>query len=448
MHETPFRWGAATSAHQIEGYNRRSDWWQWEAEGNIEGGISSGAACDHWSRPGADLLLAEDLGLNSYRFSIEWAKVEPEEGTWDEAALGWYVALLDLCEQRGLMPMATLHHFTLPLWLAKKGGFSNPESVALFLRFTNKIIERMGDRIPLWCPFNEPMVLLLGSYIGCFMPPALYAPHLFARGCENILRAHIQAYEAIHANVKTRSGPWKSEPLQVGIAHNMLDFLPDRWWHPMEQILSHAIRRFYNRSWLDALAGKRQHFGVPFFLSGAIPVQEARGKVWADFLGVNYYTKAYMKWRPKDSSTETLAQMPVGVSFARRKEEQSDLGWAMHPQGFAKVLREAAAYGLPLYITENGLADREDRIRGAYLLAHLQEVASASRKGIDIRGYYYWSLFDNFEWIKGFGPRFGLFHVDYQTFARTPRPAALLYKRIIHAHQRALPPNRDILQNF
>jgi len=226
MRNTPFLWGAATSAHQIEGHNHHSDWWQWEAAGNIAGGISSGAACDHWSRPKEDLQLASGLGLNSYRFSIEWAKIEPQEGVWNEEALAWYSHLLDLCESQGLMPMATLHHFTLPAWLAEKGGFSHPDSVALFMRYLDKVIECMGSRIPLWCTFNEPMVLLLGSYIGCFMPPALYAPHLFARGCENILRAHIQSYERIHANVKSRSGPWKGEPLQVGIAHNMPDSAP------------------------------------------------------------------------------------------------------------------------------------------------------------------------------------------------------------------------------
>jgi beta-glucosidase len=410
--------------------------------------VSSGAACDHWSRPSTDLLLASDLGLNSYRFSIEWAKIEPEEGVWDESALDWYCALLDSCEAQGLLPMATLHHFTLPQWLAAKGGFSNPESVGKFSRYAKKVVERMGGRIPLWCTFNEPMVLLLGSYVGRFMPPALFAPELFARGCENILKAHLECYEAIHGLIKTRSGPWKDQPLQVGVAHNMLDFLPDHWWHPLEQILSFTIRRFYNRSWLNALTGQRQHFGVPFILPSAKTVKEARGKQWLDFLGVNYYTKAYVKWRPKDSGKEALPQMPVGISFARRKEEQSDLGWAVHPRGFERVLQEAAAYGLPIYVTENGLADREDRIRSSYLLSHLQALAKVAKHGLDLRGYYYWSLLDNFEWVEGFGPRFGLYHVDYQTFVRSPRPAAHLYKRIVQAHQKTLPPSGEILENF
>jgi len=408
----------------------------------------SGAACDHWSKAAEDLELAASLGLSSYRFSVEWAKIEPAQGEWNEEALEWYSALLGHCERLGLEPMLTLHHFTLPAWFAEKGGFSHVGSADLFLRYTEKIVERFGTRVSLWCTFNEPMVLLTGSYIGRFMPPALYAPELFARACENIVDAHVQAYDLIHEKLKARTGSRKEEPVLVGIANNMLDFLPDRWWHPLEQLLAFTIRRFYNRSWLDALSGKWQHFGVPFVLKGAQQVRSARGRVTMDFVGVNYYTKAYVKWRPRDSSAETLQQLPLGISFARRREPQTDLGWAVHPAGFRSVILEAARYGLPIFITENGLADREDRLRGDYILSHLKEVAQAIKLGIEIRGYYYWSLLDNFEWIKGYGPRFGLFHVDYQTFLRTARPSAQLYKRVIAAHQETNPPSKEILENF
>ncbi len=432
----------------MEGHNSASDWWRWEHDGHIEGGVVSGAACDHWGRAASDLELAAGLGTNTYRFSVEWAKLEPEEGRWNEDAFYWYSELLDHCERLSLLPMLTLHHFTLPAWLAEKGGFSSPDSVPAFQRFVEKVVERFGARVPLWCTFNEPMVLLMGSYVGGFMPPALFAPELFSRACLNILRAHLQAYDFIHSHISERTGPWNEVPIQVGIANNMLDFLPDRWWHGLEQGFAWVIRRFYNRSWLDALSGKRQHFGVPFVLPAPPELPEARGRRSMDFIGVNYYTKAYVKWRPRDSSGESLKQLPLGVAFARRKEEQSDLGWAHHPQGFRSVIREAAAYGLPLYITENGLADREDSLRPAYLLSHLKEVAQARREGIDIRGYYYWSLLDNFEWVKGFGPRFGLFHVDYQSFARTARSSALLYKKVIAAHQGGVGPSREILENF
>ena len=414
----------------------------------MDGGVSSGAATDHWHRRDEDILLARGLGLNTYRFSVEWAKLEPAEGQWNEEAFAWYSALIDRCEEQGLVPMLTLHHFTLPQWLAQKGGFSVAESVGHFRALVEKVVARFGARVPLWCTFNEPMVLALGSYVGGFMPPAKHSPELLAKTCANLLESHALAYELIHAGAKTGSGPWRDWPVRVGIAHNMIDFLPDRWWHPIENALARGVRNFYNLAWLDAVTGRRQHFGVPFLLPYAPTIKRLLGKRTADFIGVNYYTKGYMRWRPRDSTAESLANMPVGISFARRLEEQSDLGWAVHPAGFRRMLEVAAGYGLPLCVTENGIADRDDRLRPAYLKTHLLEIARAISDGIDIRGYYHWSLLDNFEWVKGFGPRFGLFHVDYDTFARSPRPAAEVYQKIIAAHHGNQVPREDILLNL
>lgn len=433
-----FLWGAATSAHQIEGYNEHSDWWAWEAAGNIAGGIISGAACDHWSRAGSDLGLARSLGLNSYRFSVEWAKLEPEEGAWNEGAFRWYDELLGHCERNGLVPMLTLHHFTLPAWVARRGGFANPESVAWFGRYAAKVIERFGERVPLWCTFNEPMVLALGSYLGGFMPPALHDPKSVSRASVNIFQAHAAAYETLHHRVGNRAGPWRDFHLQVGIAHNMLDFLPDRWWHPLERSLAMVVRDYYNCRWLRAITGHKQRFGLPGLIPAA-PTRTRYRKPTADFIGVNYYTKAYVRWRPRDASEGSVAGFPLGIAFARRDEEKTDVGWAIHPEGFRRVLLQAASYGLPIYVTENGVADKDDRLRGRYLLSHLREVARLVAEGEDIRGYFHWSLLDNFEWKEGFGPRFGLCRVDYGTFARETRESAQLYRRIIEGHRGGTP---------
>lgn len=406
--------------------------------------MSSGAACDHWSRAGEDLALAADLGLNSYRFSVEWAKVEPEEGVWNENALRWYETLLDHCERRGLLPMLTLHHFTLPQWFAAKGGFANPESVPLFARYVGRVIERLGARVPLWCTFNEPMVLALGSYLGGFMPPALNDPASVSRASANLLQAHVAAYAAIHGKIAERSGPWRDHPVQVGIAHNMLDFLPDRWWHPLERALAMVINDFYNRRWLNAITGHKQSFGLPGLIPAAPARSLATSKPSADYIGVNYYTKAYVRWRPRDASAGTVKGLPLGIAFARRNEEQTDVGWAIHPAGFRKILLQAASFGLPVYVTENGIADKGDQLRGRYLSAHLREIARLVAEGEDIRGYYHWSLLDNFEWKEGFGPRFGLYHVDYSSFAREARSSALLYRKIIRAHGESAP-DADLL---
>ena len=426
--EYPFLWGVATSSHQIEGHNDKNDWWQWEVEGRIEGGVRSGAATDHWNRYKEDLRLAAELGLNSYRFSIEWSRIEPEEGRFDSNALKWYSDLITECEARGLTPMLTLHHFTSPQWLAAKGGFTWSEAPKKFAEFVKYVAREIGERVPLWCTLNEPLVLVIGTYIGKFMPPAEYSPSLASIACPNLFEAHVLAYHILHSEIR--------RPISVGIAHNMLDFLPDRTWHPMEQLLSRVFRRFYNRSWLDAVTGKAQRFGVTGLLPSLPPVQSAFSRKTVDFIGVNYYTKAYVQWRPRDISQEQPSELPLGFAFARRKEQASDLGWAVHPEGLGRMLRFASRYGVPLYVTENGIADRVDHLRPDYLRCHLHEIAKAISSGIDVRGYYHWSLLDNFEWIKGFGPRFGLYGVDYTTLERTPTHSAKLYQEFIAHHRR------------
>ena len=357
-----FLWGAATSSHQIEGENRYNDWWQWEHQGNIEGGARSGRAADHWNRFREDLRLAKDLGLNSYRFSVEWSRLQPEEGRWDPEPMEWYRELIAECERLGLLPMLTLHHFTSPQWFAEQGGFTNERAPKFFAEYTRRVVEALGPRVPLWCTINEPMVLVAGTYLGTFMPPAKFAPELAAKACHGLLKCHVEAYRQIHAGISRREGPWADHPIGVGIAHNMLDFLPDRRWHPIENFLSALFWKFYNRSWLDAVTGRKQRFGVPFLMPYAPQVPEALGRPSCDYIGVNYYTKAYVQWRPRSAARERPAALPLGLAFARRKEPASDLEWGLHPQGFSRVLDYAAGYGLPLYVTENGIADQRDAV--------------------------------------------------------------------------------------
>lgn len=429
-----FLWGAATSSHQVEGGNVHNDWWAWEEKGHIEGGVRSGIATDHWNRYKEDLRLAADIGLNTYRFSIEWSRLEPEEGRWDPAALEWYEELVAECERRGLMPMATLHHFTSPRWFAEDGGFASDRAPARFETYVEKVATKLGGRVPLWCTLNEPMVMVVGGYLGNFMPPAKFDPKGASNACRNLLRSHVRAYDALKNVKRERTGPWKDHPLMVGIAHNMLDLMPDRAWHPVENLLKHVFWNFYNRSWLNAVTGKNPGFGVPGIVPTPRPVRRALGRKTADFIGINYYTKAYLSFRPRDASAQTTPHLPIGVSFARRKETVTDVDWSVHPDGLSKLIRYVSSYGLPMYITENGIADREDKLRPEYLKLHLKAMADCIAEGHDVRGYYYWSLLDNFEWIKGFGPRFGLFQVNYDTLERKTTASAELYRDIILRH--------------
>jgi beta-glucosidase len=430
-----FLWGSATSSHQVEGYNEKNDWWAWEQKGHIEGGVRSGPATDHWNRFREDLKLAKDLGHNTYRFSVEWSRLQPEPGRWDYTAFDWYESLIAECEKLGLLPMLTLHHFTSPQWFAELGGFTSPQAPALFEKYVLQVVRKLGGRIPLWCTLNEPMVLVAGTYLGTFMPPARFDPKAASKACHTLLDCHVRAYRVIHQEPVERSGPWKNRPVQVGLAHNMLDFMPDRAWHPIELWLTRQFWNFYNRSWLDAVTGRPQNFGVFGFVPKSPVVPDALGKTTVDFLGVNYYTKAYVRWRPREPAPERPPLLPIGVSFARRKEEVSDVDWAVHPAGFSKILDYAGRYGLPIYVTENGIADQADRLRPTYLVEHLKVVAEKIKQGIDIQGYYHWSLLDNFEWIKGFGPRFGLFQVDFNNFERKPTRSAQLMKELIDLHR-------------
>ena len=446
--ENGFFWGVATSSHQIEGNNTKNDWWAWELAGNIEGGVRSGAATDHWRLYREDIRLAAELGVNSYRFSVEWSRIEPEEGRFDESALDWYRELIAECEKHAIVPMLTLHHFTSPLWFTEKGGFTSKSSPQKFLAFVDVVERELGAHVPLWCTFNEPMVLVAGGYLGKFMPPAKYAPELASIACKNILKAHVLAYDRLHAPAAPAAGPWKDWQRRVGLAHNMMDFLPDRAYSPPDRLLARTLHRFYNCSWLDAVCGKKQHFGILGLVPYAPQVKEALGRVTADFLGINYYTKAYVRWWPKNKSAQSLPEALVGLMFARLSEPVADNGWAIHPAGFRRVLKKAASYGLPLLVTENGIADREDAKRPEFLLAHLREIAVLLEGGMDIQGYYYWSLLDNFEWIKGFGPRFGLYKVDYENFARSPTGSAKLFREIADAHAGTQPPRSAYFAEF
>lgn len=429
---TEFLWGAATSSHQIEGNNLHNDWWAWEKLGKIENNEVSGRSTDHWNLFREDLRLASELGLNAYRFSIEWSRIEPEQGRWAPAAIDWYRELIQECEKLRLKPMVTLHHFTSPLWFAEQGGFLNPDSPKLFLNYANKIVSVLGDRISLWCTFNEPMVLAVGQYLGGFMPPGSFHPESVSEVCYHLLKSHVDTYDLIHRSVKQRKGPWARDPLEVGIANNMVDFFPARSWHPIECSLALLGRRFFNRSWWDAITGHRQNFGVPWLIPKAPQVTEALGRLTCDYLGINYYTKGYMNWCPFSDSEPDF---PIQIEFFRGNEEKTDLDWAIHPEGLGRMIRLSKNYGLPIYITENGIADKRDQNRSKYIIQHLSQVALEMDKKAPVKGYFHWSLLDNFEWIKGYEPRFGLIEVDYTTLDRSIRRSGYLYSKIISMHR-------------
>jgi beta-glucosidase len=389
-----FLFGTATSATQVEGHCFTSDWSAFASEpARIKHGDRPDVACDSWHRWGDDVALLRSLGMGAYRLGIEWARIEPESGRLDHAALGEYRRMLGSLRDASIEPMVTLHHFTLPAWLARDGGVlsrSFPERLA---RFAHLAADALGDLCRLWITVNEPNVLAAHAYLLGVWPPAKKAPWLAWRAQQQLLRAHEAAYRALK-----RARP----DAQVGVAHHVRVIEPERA-RRADQVAADVYRALFNDPFARAVCEARTH----------------------DFFGINYYSRDVVRFSPRRADELFLHR---GVAEGA---ETSDLGWEIYPEGLGVVVREwAQRSGLPVYVTENGIADAKDAKRAAFITAHLRELARAIADGVDVRGYFHWSLLDNFEWAEGYEARFGLAEVDFRTMERKLRPSAHVYARI------------------
>ncbi|MFN2197785.1 MAG: glycoside hydrolase family 1 protein [Anaerolineales bacterium] len=406
-----FLWGSATAAHQVEGNNTNNNWYAWEQQpGRILNGDKSGLACDWWGgRWREDFDRAAETGQNAHRLSVEWSRIQPAPDRWDESALDHYRQMLQGLRERGLTPMVTLHHFTDPLWLVERGGWEHAGAAELFAAYTEKVVEALREYVRLWVPINEPNVYIFSGYISGDFPPGRHNPDLAGRVLANMMRGHAAAYQTIH----------RLQPdAMVGAAINFRDFVPARDWSPLDRWSAGQLWENFNEAFLDALAyGKYR-----LFLRGR-RLQEAKGT--QDFVGVNYYTR--------DTVAFSLAN--PGEMFSRRffrpEAELSDTGMlANEPDGFFNVLKRVQRYRLPIYITENGLEDADDHLRPRYLVEHIHQLWRAVNFNWQIRGYFHWSLVDNFEWERGWTQRFGLWGLDVNTQARRRRLSVDLYQAI------------------
>ena len=406
-----FRWGTATSAHQVEGNNVQNDWWAWEQEpGRIRNGDRSGRACAWWENAEHDFDRAAQLHQNAHRLSVEWSRIEPRQGEWDQAALERYRQMLRALCERGIEPMVTLHHFTHPLWFAGQGGWERDDAVDLFGRYVTQVCSALGEFTSLWCTINEPVGWVFSAYLAGRWPPGHHrAVFRAVRVATQLARAHAAAYRILHG---------LQPQAQVGVANYFRLFDPADPASRLDRFVAAQQDRFVNRAFLDAVTEGRVR-AFPWIAE----IPEAAGTL--DFLGVNYYTRdmvAFDLQRPGAL---------FGRNFLRPGGPQSDGGYGeIYPEGMYRVLRLAQRYGKPIYITENGLPDGDDDLRSEFILAHLREAARAMRDGADVRGYYHWSLIDNFEWAEGWSMRFGLIAVDPVTQVRTLRPSARVYADI------------------
>jgi beta-glucosidase len=402
-----FLWGVATSAYQIEGA-RDNDWTEWEALERLKvRGARCGRASGHGERWRADFGLLPTLAANSYRYSLERSRIEPEPGRFCDDALAAERARVRVLSRLGIEPCVTLSHYTHPRWFWAEGGWEDPRAVARFRRFAEAAAESLGPYVRLWVTLNEPVVLLLGGYLDGQIPPGKRGFPAAARAFENMLRAHVEAAAAIRERIPGA---------RVGIAHNMMEFAPDRADRLLDRRLAREGERLYNLALLEAIATGDLAWSFPG--EGRIRVRIPDLPAANDYVGVNYYSRVHIRFRGRPGA--------IGQFFYRDPAGRglTDTGWEVHPHGFDVVLRQAAAPGKPVIVTENGIATQDDRSRADFLREHAAVLAHRRAAGTPIAGYFYWSLIDNFEWLEGFRPRFGLFEVDYTTYARRRRPSA------------------------
>ncbi|MCX6797173.1 MAG: glycoside hydrolase family 1 protein [Candidatus Doudnabacteria bacterium] len=386
-----FLWGAATAAHQIEGNNTNSDWWAWEnsikrhnqliALGKNPADFCSDIACDSYNRFDEDFSLAQHLGHNAHRLSVEWARIEPKEGKFDEKELDHYEKVLQSAKFHGLTTFITLHHFTNPLWFIKKGGFEKKQNINHFVKFCLIAAKRLNEYADFWIIFNEPEVYSSTSYLSGRWPPQKKNIFSAIKVSNNIITAHNTIVSKIRLEIRK----------PVGLAYNLVD------WQPADKIFG-GFAAFLHRKINKYIFSRT--------------IQSC------DFIGVNYYFHHH-----------------VGLfghrGHSQRGHERSDIGWGIHPEGLEQVLLDLRRIGKPIYITENGLADAHDEKREKFIKDHLNYIHRAISKGADVRGYLYWSLLDNFEWEKGFAPRFGLIEIDREDLLRRRvRYSAIKYAEI------------------
>jgi len=387
---TGFVWGTATSAHQIEGGNVNNDWWTWEhnpSSGCVE---SSGDACDSFHRWNEDVALVADLGLGAYRFSLEWSRIEPAEGEFSMAALEHYRRMCAACRERGVEPVVTFHHFTTPRWLTERGGWEAPDAPERFARYVSRATAHLGDLIARACTINEPnVVAVLGYTVGLY-PPGMkdeYARHFAVN--EAFVRAHRLAVEAL------RSGPGS---FPVGISLSMEELVAGEGGEGTRD----AAEQILENTFLEATGGD-------------------------DFVGVQCYERTILG--------------PAGRLDPPPGTRLTQMGYEFWPQVVEYTVRRAAKVtGLPVVVTENGLATEDDSERIEFIAEALRSLHRCIEDGVDVRGYYVWSLLDNFEWHLGFGPKLGLCAVDPTTFERRPKPSAHWFGQVARANALVAPP--------
>ena len=393
--------GVATAATQIEGGDVDTNWHRWAEAGHISDGSSPARASGHWQRVAEDTALLAELGVRHYRMGIEWARVEPSAGVWDEDAIAHYRDEVAGLVAVGVRPLVTLHHFNLPGWLAETGGWLAPSTLERFDRLVTKLVTELGPWVSEWIPINEPNVYATNAYLFGDWPPGERSLGRTLSVMSALAHAHIRAYRLIH----------QLQPeAQVGSASHLRVFAPASPANPWHRLSARITDYLFQRGQLHAM--NTGQFRPPF----RRPRGVEPGRYY-DFQGVNYYTRS------------TVRSIGDGVAT---DVDVNDLGWEIYPAGLIEVCRWIhEAYPAPIYITESGTCDNTDAFRSRYLYEHLSQIAASD---LPIQRYYHWCFTDNWEWVEGEAARFGIVHTDYPSQQRTVKDSGRFFADVI-AHR-------------
>ena len=399
-----FLWGAATAAHQVEGDNRNSDWWAWERRPGTPCVATSGIAIDHYHRYPDDIALLAGLGLDTYRYSVEWARIEPSEGSIARDEIDHYKRMTDTVLGAGMTPMVTLNHFTLPEWAARRGGWMDPALPARFAKFCDRMVRELGDRVDWYCTINEPGVVAFGGYVGALdFPPGTHDAGSWEKAIAGLAKGQRLSRAAVK-NARPTA--------RAGATHSMQAWEADAGSRPMVD----WIRRmnedvFLAASEADDFIGVQTYSTVPVHLSGPIRVILRTALTSRRVMGL--------------AAPPVLRRMAKGQPLPPGTRSTL-MGYAFAPESVAATIRRVAELlpGREIVVTETGVATHDDAERVEYIDRGLAAIHATMADGIPVRGYIHWSAFDNFEWALGYAPTFGLVGIDRATLERQVRPSA------------------------
>jgi beta-glucosidase len=439
-----FMWGSSTAGFQVEKGDSNTDWSQWVASGKIPSGdnpdVGGPDALDHIDD---DIAAMTGSGQNAYRFSIEWGRVYPTmadftNDTPDPAGVAIYTTLLQKLQAAHIKPLVTLVHFALPVWLSdgtpatssQPQGWERPQTEGLFATWCQRAAKQWGGLVDFWATINEPLPYVLGGYVQGSFPPgvALDLTRAFAV-VKTEARAHAKCYDAVKA-ADTIDADGDGKASWVSLAKHQRTFHPYDASSSADQAAVTHVEYLWNRWFLNAIVDGNWDDDLDGAYTSPGDVKgDPTLKGRADFLGINYYSDTLisasvgLKIPAPINAAVYQANMPTG-------RPKTDFGWDIYPEGLGTVLDEAATYGLPLVVTENGIADARDVNRSRFLLEHFYQLGWAMQRGDKILGYFHWALVDNFEWANGYCPHFGLFSYDKTTGARTPKGSVATYKSV------------------